>query len=267
MINQLKEDLRHIRCFHSANALDECIRESKEQDISYVEFLRDLINAELTGRNKTRLARYLRKSNLPCEKMIEGFDFSWQTSITRKQVNEWLTFDWVENRHNLLLLGAPGVGKTHLAIGTALEALYKGYKVRFYSMHEFVEEMILRDVNQSYKQWIKELLSNDLIVLDELGYLPVDRKYTHLFFQFINECYEYRSLIITSNKLPSQWGAYFGDESVAMAVLDRLLHHSILTIMKGDSYRLKDKLETMEDAKASLSLEAFELAKKPPMKI
>jgi DNA replication protein DnaC len=245
MISQLKEDLRFIRLYHSSNALEECLRKSKESENGYVEFLRELINAELFGRNRTKLKKYLRNAHLPCEKSIETFDFKWQTSITKRQVKEWLCFDWIDNRHNLLLLGAPGVGKTHLAIATATEALYKGYRVRFYSMPDFVEEMILRDVNQSYKQWMKELLSYDLIVLDELGYLPVDRKYTHLFFQFINECYEYRSLIITSNKIPSQWGSYFGDESVAMAVLDRLLHHSSVIVMKGDSYRLKDKLESM----------------------
>ena len=102
-------------------------------------------------------------------------------------------------------------------------------------MCDFVEEMIMKESASSAKEWLKELLKNDLIILDELGYLPIDHRYTHLFFQFINGCYEYRSVLITSNKMPTQWGNYFGDESVAMAILDRLMHHAEVIVMNGDS--------------------------------
>ena len=130
-------------------------------------------------------------------------------------------------------------------------------------MCDFVEEMIIKAASSSSKGWLKELLRNDLIVLDEIGYLPIDPRYTHLFFQFINECYEYRSVLITSNKMPAQWGSYFGDESVAMAILDRLMHHSEIVIMNGDSYRLKDKLDTLK-ASEKFSDGAFPLRSKAP---
>ena len=131
-------------------------------------------------------------------------------------------------------------------IGLSHEAIYKDYKVRYFSMSEFIDELIVRDANASYKEWLKEVLKNDLIVLDEIGYLPVNPRYTHLFFHFINECYEYRSVVISSNKMPAQWGSYFGNESVAMAILDRLMHHCEIVLLDGDSYRLKDKLDTLK---------------------
>ncbi len=239
----MKEELKRLRCYHMSNSLEECIQIGKELELSNLDFLRKMLDAEVAGRNRCNLKRNMKKASLPCEKNIEQFDFKFQTSIAKKEVNEWLTFDWIDNRQNLLLLGAPGVGKTHLAIATALEAIYKGYKVKFFSMDGFVEEMIFQEVNQNSKRRLSGLMKFDLIVLDELGYLPLDSRYTHLFFKFVNECYQYRSLIITSNKLPSQWGVYFGDESVAMPILDRLLHRSTFIKMKGDSYRLRDKVD------------------------
>jgi len=120
-----------------------------------------------------------------------------------------------------------------------------------------------KEASSTSKEWLIEVLKNDLIVLDEIGYLPIDPRYTHLFFQFINECYEYRSVLISSNTMPAQWRSYFGDESVAMAILDRLMHHSEIVIMNGDSYRLKDKLETLK-ASEKFCDGAFPLRSKAP---
>jgi len=264
VIDELQQDLRKIRCYHMANAIDDILQHSKDNDLSYIECLRRLVDHELDNRYKVRLKKQYRQSNLPCDKLIECFDFNFQTSITKRQVNGWLDFDWLDNRNNKILIGPSGVGKTHLSIAISREALLKGYKVRFFIMSEFIEEMILNEAENSSKEWIKGLLKNDLIVLDELGYLPMDRRYTHLFFQFINECYEYRSILITSNKTPHQWGSFFGDESVAMAILDRLLHHCEPVLLNGDSYRLKDKLELMGHNVAKVSDGGFPLRSKPP---
>ena len=264
MISELQQGLRVVRCYHMANALEDILRLSKENDVSYVEFLNKLINREMEDRNRTKIKKQHRKANLPCEKLLECFDFNYQTSISKRQVQGWLDFDWLDNRENKLLLGPSGVGKTHLAIGVCYEALQKGYKVKYFSMVEFVEEMIMREASGQSKEWLKELLKYDLIVLDELGYLPIDHRYTHLFFNFINACYEYRSVLITSNKMPTQWGSYFGDESVAMAILDRLMHHSEIVVLNGDSYRLKDKISVISKSSEKFSDGAFPLRSKAP---
>jgi len=264
VISELQENLRTIRCHHMANALEDILAKSKENDISYLDFIRDLVDREIEERSRAKLKQRTRQSQLPCDKYFEDFDFAWQTSITKRQVKGWLDFDWIDNRTNKLFLGPSGVGKSHLALALSREALRKGYRVRYFSMSSFVEEMIHQEETEQTKKWIKKLLHNDLIVLDELGYLPVNRSYTHLFFRFINECYEYRSLIITSNKMPSQWGKYFGDESVAMAILDRLMHHSDIVVLNGDSYRLKDKLATLNHVSEKFTEGSFSLAQKPP---
>jgi DNA replication protein DnaC len=264
MIDRLQQHLRDIRCYHASNALEEVLQNSKANDDSYVDFLRKLLEREIHDRRQNRIKHQYRRARLPYEKLLECFDFNFQTSVSKRQVKNWLDFSWVDNRENKLLLGPSGVGKTHLAIGLAREALNKGYKVRYFSMSDLVDEMIMKEASDTWKAWLKELLKNDLIILDELGYLPINHRYTHLFFQLINNCYEYRSMVVTSNKMPNQWGSYFGDESAAMAILDRLMHHAEIIVMNGDSYRLKDKAETLYQASEKFSDGAFPLRSKAP---
>lgn len=165
MISQLQQGLRSLKCYHMANALEEVVRISKENDVSYLECLNRLVEVELNNRKLNRIRIQIRRAGLPFEKLIEEFDFTYQTSISKRQVNGWLDFSWLDNRENKLLLGPSGVGKTHLAIGLSWEALQKGYKVRYFSMSDFVEEMIIKEASSKYKEWLKEVLRNDLIVL------------------------------------------------------------------------------------------------------
>ena len=262
MISKLQKSLTDIRCSHAARALEEILHQSNANDDSNAEFLVKLLDCEIYHRNQNRLKLQYRRAFLPSDKDLESFDFSFQTSISKRQVNSWLDFIWLDNRENKLLLGPSGVGKTHLAIGLARKALLKGYKVRYFSMDELVDEMILKEAEGTWKDWLKKLLKHDLIILDELGYLPIDHRYTHLFFQFINSCYEYRSIVLTSNKMPNQWGRYFGDESAAMAILDRLMHDAEVIVLNGDSYRLKDKLDTLRQASEKFPDSSFPLRSK-----
>jgi DNA replication protein DnaC len=240
VLEKTQNMLREIRCYHTANELAPVIEMANQNDLSYLDFLDEILKIEMQNRMKTRVKRYLKLANFPTIRTIEEFDFRFQTCITRKEVNEWLTFSWIEQRANKILMGAPGVGKTHLALGTGYSAVHKGYKVVFFTMQTLMEEMIIADKGGQFNELIKRILKHDLIIIDELGYIPFKTIYANLFFQFINSCYENKSLMITSNKLFSEWGNLFNDQTIATAILDRLLHHSEAIVLNGDSYRLRN---------------------------
>ena len=247
MLDNLRETLRSVRCYHSANALEAVLQKAQDNELSYLDFLNALLRQELHNRTQNRLKRRLKQAKFPVLKTIEAFDFSFQTSITKKEVNEWLCCHWIEQRENKILMGPPGVGKTHLAIATGYAAIFKHFRVIFYSATKLIEEMIIAEDEQRFESWLATLLKNDLIIIDEMGYLPLKPVYANLFFQLINQCYEYRSLLITSNKLFNEWGDYFGNQTIATAILDRLLHHAEAVIINGDSYRLKDKIKKKDN--------------------
>ncbi len=242
MLETVKARLRLIRCYHLANGLESALQQAQDNEASYLTFLDHLLSQELAGRDQHRLKRQLKQAQFPALKTIDDFDFGFQTTIHKKQVNGWLTCDWIEQRRNTILMGPPGVGKTHLAIAMGYAAIFKSFKVIFYPLPHLIETMILAEDDRSFDRWLKAVLKNDLIIIDELGYLPLKPVYANLFFQLVNQCYEYRSLLITSNKLFTEWGAYFGNQTIATAILDRLLHHAEAVVLNGDSYRLKDKL-------------------------
>ena len=239
MLSNTKLLLKEIKCHHMMNELERIVESAKQKDYSYLEFLNELLKQETQKREINRIKRNQNSAGFPCIKTLDEFDFRFQTSITKKEVNEWITFDWIDQRKNKILMGPPGVGKTHLTIATGFSAVNRGYKVLFRSMQKLIEEMILAESERKFEIFINSLKRYDLIIIDELGYLPMKPIVANLFFQLINYCYEFKSIMITSNKLFNEWGVFFSDQTIATAILDRLLHHAEAVILNGDSYRLK----------------------------
>ncbi len=240
MLEKIKLTLRELRCYHSANELESVIESARNNDFSYLDFLENLFQIEMANRKKNRIKRYQKTASFPSIKTFDEFDFKFQTSITKREINEWLTFDWIDQRKNKILMGAPGTGKSHLSIAMGFSAVHNGYKVIFRSMQTLLEEMIIAEHENKFDAYLKKIVKFDLIIIDELGYLPLKPLYANLFFRLINECYEFKSIMITSNKLFSEWGVFFGDNTIATAILDRLMHHCEAIILNGDSYRLKN---------------------------
>jgi DNA replication protein DnaC len=222
------------------NCLESVIIHAEKNQISYLEFLNMIFQKEVLGRDQSNVKRRLKLAKLPSIKTFDEFDHAYQQSVTKQKVNEWLSFVWIEQRENIILMGPPGVGKTHVALALGYEAIKAGYKVIFYSLNNLMEELLLADDESLLDKKLNSLSKNDLIIIDELGYLPMKNKTANLFFQLINHLYEFKSIIITSNRLFNEWGVTFTDGVVASAILDRLLHHSQPVTMLGDSFRLKN---------------------------
>jgi DNA replication protein DnaC len=239
MIETTKSYLKRAKCYHMANSMESTISHAEKKQLSYLEFLNLLLEHEMIGRDQNTISRLLKMAKLPSIKTFDEFDYSYQQSITKQQVKEWLSFVWLEQRENIILMGPPGVGKTHVVIALAYEAIKAGYKVGFYNLNTLVEELLLADARSELDKSLKKISKNDLIIIDELGYLPMKDKSASLFFQLINHLYEFKSIAITSNRLFNEWGVTFSDNVIATAILDRLLHHAQPITMLGDSFRLK----------------------------
>lgn len=232
---------RNLRCGAIAAELPEMLSRAEDNGLSYLAFADLLAEREQQVREHKRLAGNRKRAHLPADKRLEEFDYRYQTTITKRQVSALLDFGFIDNRENLVFIGPPGVGKTHLAVGIAQKALDAGYKVLFRNALELVEELEVAEMKGELKKKLSQLSRFDLLVIDELGYLPMSRQARYNLFQLVHSFYEYRSLILTTNKDFTDWGEFFHHDNVAIPIIDRVIHHSHIHILGGESYRLKEK--------------------------
>lgn len=214
--------------------------------MGYLDLLDLVLAEELAVRDDRRFRNGLRLSKLPHHKTLEDYDFSFQPDLDPRKVKDLATLSFVEDKANVALLGPPGVGKTHLAVALAVAACRAGYSIYFTSLDDMVRHLKAAEDQGRLMSKLTSYLRPSVLVVDEVGYQPLERAEANLVFQVISKRYEKGSIILTSNKTFGEWGQVFGDEVLATAILDRLLHHCEVVSINGNSYRLKNRLQAIE---------------------
>jgi len=233
--------LERLKLGEMAGVYASLAEEAAGGDWTYLDYLEKLLEAEVAVRYERTVALKMRMAHFPYQKTLDQFDFSFQPSIDRKVIKRLSTLKFVEERENVIFLGPPGVGKTHLAIALGLEAIKAGYSVYFATAQEMMGALAKADGEGQLSAKLKHYLKPKVLIVDEIGYLPLETWEATQFFQLVSYRYEKGSIILTSNKSYGDWGEIFPDQVMAAAILDRLLHHSTTVNIKGESYRLKEK--------------------------
>jgi len=233
--------LSKLKMDHLEAQLDAVCEQAAQRELDYKTFLSQALETEWQGRYRRGIEAKLRQARFPWIKTLEQFDFDFQPSLDRKQVRELAGLSFVERAHNVIVLGPPGVGKTHLAISLGVKAVEAGYSVLFLTLEALMTRLTKALNENRLERSLQQLTYPKVLTVDEIGYLPLSRLEASLFFRLVARRYERASLVITSNKSFLDWGETFNDPILATAILDRLLHYSTTLNIKGESYRLKEK--------------------------
>jgi DNA replication protein DnaC len=239
---RIRSHAERLKLAHLAESAEQLIGRAEEGQLGYREFLDLALEEELGVREGRRFRNALKLSGLPHHKGLDAFDFAFQPQLDARKVRDLATLAFVEARANVCFLGPPGVGKTMLAVGLAIAACQAGYSIYFTTLDDMVRNLREAESSGRFAKKLQTYLKPAVLVLDEVGYLPPSQTDGNMVFQLVSRRYERGSIILTSNKTFAEMGQVFGDEVLAAAILDRLLHHAEVISINGPSYRLKDRM-------------------------
>ncbi|MFI5489179.1 IS21-like element helper ATPase IstB [Micromonospora echinaurantiaca] len=245
--NRIQASATKLGLPHLAKTLQELTGRADTEAMGYLEFLDLVLEEELAVRDERRFRAGLRLSKLPHHKTLDDYDFSFQPDLDPRKVRDLATLAFVQAKANVAFLGPPGVGKTHIAVSLAVAACRAGFTVYFTTLDDMVRHLKAADAIGRLARKLQTYLRPAVLVIDEVGYQPLERPEANLVFQVISKRYEKGSTLLTSNKGFGEWGQVFGDEVLATAILDRLLHHCDVVPINGPSYRLKNRLTAIEN--------------------
>lgn len=246
-IERIRRHLVGLKMPRALETLDATLSRLEQGEGSVLEALESLLSEELTIRETRRIKMALQTARLGTIKTLSGYDFSFQPSLDRNRILALAQLEFIERRQSVHLLGPPGTGKSHLAIALGVEAIKAGKSVYFATLPELITSMTKAEREGNLRERVRFLARHSLLIVDEIGYLPIGSGGGNLFFQLVNACYEHCAMILTSNRGFAEWAEIFGDSVVAAALLDRLLHHAVVVPIEGSSYRLREHADLVPE--------------------
>ncbi len=242
----MQPHLKQLGLTQLEKALPTLFETARQEQWTYEQFLTRAVAAEIEGRDRRAAERRMSAARFPAIKTLEAFDFAFQPSLSERLLWELADLSFVQTATNVLFLGPPGTGKTHLSLALAVKALAVGYSALFTTLTHLAEALDTASYPGLVRQRLRRYTTPSVLVIDEVGYTKLSPGQAHHFFELVTARYEHGSILLTSNTGFSEWGSLLGDEILATALLDRLLHHAEVIPINGRSYRMKDRRETLE---------------------